>query len=340
MRQVQIPRHGEPEVLQVIEAADPRPGPGEVRIAVRASGINFADILARMGLYQDAPKPPTVVGYEVAGVIDAVGEGVAPERQGERVLALTRFGGHSSSVVVRQGVALPLPEGMSLEEAAALPVTYLTAHHMLYYLGNLHRGERVLVHSAGGGVGIAAIQLARARDAEIYGTASEHKHQRLREMGVAHCIDYTAQDFEEVIMSLTGGKGVHVALDAVGGRSFRKSYRCLAPNGRLFCFGVSSFAPGKHKQVLQAAKEFLQLPLFHPVRLMMHNRGVFGTNIGKLWDEPEVMQGELRDLLDLYGSGVVAPVVDRTFPLEEAAAAHRYIQSRQNFGKVLLTCEG
>ncbi len=337
MKQVQIPRYGDPEVLRVVESPDPRPKAGQVSIAVRAAGINFADIMARMGLYQDAPKPPMVVGYEVSGVIDEVGEGVDAARVGERVLAMTHFGGHSSRAVVDSDAALTLPESMNFEAGAALPVVYLTAYHMLIYLGNLHPGERVLIHSAGGGVGIAAIQLAKWRGAEIFGTASASKHERLTALGVHHCIDYRTEDFEAVIKQKTGGKGVHIALDAVGGTSFRKSFRSLAKTGRLFCFGVSSFAPGKSRRLLSAARALVSMPWFHPVTFMQQNKGVFGVNMGDFWDEPEVSQAEMKELLDLFGQGVIEPPVDRAFPHTEAAAAQRYIQDRKNFGKVVLT---
>jgi len=337
MQQVQIPRYGDPEVLEVIDRPDPTPGPGKVAIAVRAAGINFADIMARMGLYQDAPKPPLVVGYEVSGTIDAVGDGVDPARIGEPVLAMTRFGGYSSRVVVSDDQALPLPEGLGFEQGAALPVVYLTAYHMLIYLGNLHAGERVLIHSAGGGVGIAAIQLALWRGAEIFGTASPGKHERLYDLGVKHCIDYNEDDFEEFIHRETDGKGVHIVLDAVGGDSFRKSYRALARGGRLFCFGISSFAPGKRRNMLRAAKELVSMPIFHPVSFMQQNKGVFGVNMGDFWDETDVILSEMADLLQLYKDGVIDPPLDRAFPHTEAADAHRYIQDRKNFGKVVLT---
>ena len=337
MKQVEISRHGGPEVLRIVEHPDPEPGDGEVRVAVRAAGINFADILARMGLYRDAPRPPMVVGYEVAGVIDAVGPGVDAALVGERVLAMTRFGGHSSSVVVPAGAALPMPEGMPFEEGAAMPVVYLTAYHMLYHLGNLHPGERVLIHSAGGGVGLAAIQLARLRGAEIYGTASPAKHERLRELGVHRCIDYRTEDFEQVIQEATGGRGAHIILDAVGGDSFKKSYRSLAKCGRLFCFGVSSFAGGDRRSLLRTMASLARTPFYSPIRFMLDNRGVFGVNLGQLWDEQELVLGQLAALLALYEAHKIRPTVARAFPLEEAAEAHRYIQARKNFGKVVLS---
>lgn len=337
MRQVEIPKYGEPGVLRLIERPDPECGPGEVRIRVRAAGINFADVLARMGLYQDAPKPPMVMGYEVAGEIDAVGAGVDEHRVGERVLTMIRFGGHSSCVTAPVDHVFTLPAKMSFEKGAALPVVYLTAYHMLIYLGNLHPGERVLIHSAGGGVGLAAIQLARDRRAELFGTASAGKHERLRALGVRHLIDYTREDFEKRVAELTDGRGVHIVLDAIGGRYFGKSYRCLAKNGRLFCFGISALAPAKHRKILHTALEMARTPIFHPVPLMMKNRGVFGVNMGQLWDEPEVMRGEMQELLRLFEKGVVDPVVDRAFAAADAARAHHYIQDRKNFGKVVLT---
>ncbi len=336
MKQVEIPRYGGPEVLEVVERPDPEPGPGELRIAVRATGINFADILARMGLYRDAPKPPMVMGYEVSGVVDAAGSDAPAELVGQRVVAMTRFGGHADCVVVPAESAVRLPDAMGFEEAAAMPVVYLTAYHMLYHLGNLHPGERVLIHSAGGAVGLAAIQLCKRRGAEMFGTASAGKHERLRELGVSHCIDYRAEDFEQVVAERTDGKGVHIVLDAVGGASFKKSYRSLAKGGRLFCFGISSFAGAGKRSFWRTAGSVMAMPLFSPIRFMLDNKGVFGVNLGDLWDEQELVLGELNALLELYAAGDIRPAVDRAFPLEQAADAHRYIQERKNFGKVVL----
>lgn len=336
MRQVWIPRIGSPEVLEVRTGPDPEPGPGEIRIRVAASGVNFADCMARMGLYPDAPKLPAVVGYEVAGTVDRVGAGVTGIAVGASVVATTRFGGYSDVVTIPALQALPVPAGVSLEKAAALPVNYLTAWLMLIWIGNLHPGERVLVHAAAGGVGQAALQICRWRGATVIGTASRSKHERLRAAGVAHCIDYTTQDFEAEVRKLTDGEGVDVALDAVGGRSFMKSYRSLGPLGRLFLFGVSSFAPGTTRSIPSAVKGLLSLPRFKPVSLMNDNRGVFGINVGHLWDRGPLLVKMLTDIVRLTAEGTFDPVVDRTFPFERAGEAHAYIQGRKNFGKVLL----
>lgn len=337
MRQVWIPKIGGPEVLEVREAPDPTPGAGEVRIRVEAAGVNFADIMARMGLYPDAPKLPTVVGYEVAGTIDAVGAGAGERKVGDRVVAFTRFGGYSDVVVVPERQAFAVPDGMSTEAAAAMPVNYATAWLMLVRLGNVQAGDRVLVHAVAGGVGQAAVQICNWRGAEVIGTASASKHPRLKEMGVAHTIDYTREDFEARVRDITSGRGVDIAIDAVGGESFKKSYRSLAPMGRLFMFGASSFAEGRTRSLLAALKGIVNTPVFLPIPMMNTNRGVFGVNLGHLWDEVEMLKKSMGEMLDLVREGHLAPVVDKTFPFDRAGDAHAYIQDRRNFGKVLLT---
>ena len=337
MRQVWITRRGGPEVLQVREAPDPHPKPGEIRIRVAAAGVNFADVLARMGLYPDSPPLPTVVGYEVAGTVDAVDEGVDGFRMGDRVGSTTRFGGYSDVVCVPAAQALRLPETLGFEQAAAIPVNYLTAWLMLVTLGNVRAGDRVLVHAVAGGVGQAALQICRWKGAEVIGTASGSKHARLRELGVAHCIDYRTQDFQAETKRITGGRGVDIALDAVGGDSFRKSYRSLAPLGRLYVFGVSALATGKRRNLLSAARGLLAMPAFRPIPLMNTNRGVQGVNLGHLWREQARLREALEQIVALVADGTFAPVVDRAFPFDRAGEAHAWIQDRRNFGKVLLT---
>jgi NADPH:quinone reductase-like Zn-dependent oxidoreductase len=270
------------------------------------------------------------------GIVEEVGSAVTELAPGDRVVALTRFGGYTDMVCVPATLALPLPAHLSFEQAAALPVNYVTAWIMLVHVGGVRTGDRVLVHAAAGGVGQAAIQLCRWRGAEVIGTASAAKHDRLRAAGVAHTIDYTTQDFEAEVRRLTDGRGVDIVLDAVGGESLRKSYRSLAPLGRLFMFGVSSIAPGERRSWLAAARGLVRTPFFHPVRLMNDNRGVFGVNVGHLWREGPRLRAMLVELLALVKDGTLSPVVDRTFPLDEAPAAHRYLQERRNFGKVLL----
>jgi NADPH:quinone reductase-like Zn-dependent oxidoreductase len=338
MRQIWIPKAGAPEVLEVREARDPLPRRGELRIRVEASGVNFADIMGRMGMYPDLPPMPVVVGYEVAGRVDAVGDEIAGDWVGRDVLAMTRFGGYSDVICVPEVQVQVRPPGMTAEQGAAIPVNYLTAHQLLVVMGGLRAGDSVLVHSAGGGVGIAAIQLARAIGASVIGTASAGKHDYLKSAGVAHCIDYRTEDFEARVRELTNGRGVELAIDAVGGSSFKKSYRSLAPTGRLGMFGLSAAATDKSRRLTSFLKAAASTPwlTFNPMRLMNDNKGVFGVNLGHLWEEVDRVQGWLELLLEQYRAGEIGPVVDRTFRFDEAAQAHHYIQDRKNTGKVLL----
>jgi NADPH:quinone reductase-like Zn-dependent oxidoreductase len=335
MKQVWIPRTGGPDVLEVREAPDPEPGEGQVRIRVAAAGVNFADTAARIGLYPDAPKLPAVFGYEVAGSIDKLGRG-ANAAVGTRVLAFTRFGGQSEAVVVPAQQTVPIPEDLSFEKAAAIPVVYTTAWIMLVWLGNVRRGEKVLVHAAAGGVGTAALQICRVKGAEVIGTASRSKHARLKELGIAHAIDYATEDFELEVERITGGRGVDIVLDAVGGESLAKSYRCLAPLGRLFSFGGSGFAPKGTRNPFHMLKALLAMPSFKPFALMDKNRGVFGVNLGHLWGETETLRAIMDEIMVLVRAKQLDPIVDRAFRFDQAADAHRFIQERKNFGKVLL----
>jgi NADPH:quinone reductase-like Zn-dependent oxidoreductase len=336
MRHVVIPRHGSPDVLEIREVPDPVPGPGEVRIAVAAAGVNFADILGRLGLYPDAPKLPFTPGYEVSGTIDAIGPGHDGIQPGDRVLALTPFGGYATSVVVPATLVFPTPAVLSDAESAALPVNYLTALVALYKFANLEAGETVLIHSAAGGVGIAAVQLARLRGATVFGAASSAKHDALRAIGVDHPIDYRRVNVPDEVRRLTNGRGVDVILDSIGGGSFAESYRLLAPLGRLALYGVSSIAPGTKRSWWRAARTVLSMPKFRPLSLMNRNRGVFGINLAHLWSETDQLRRAMQLLLDEAGRGRIRPVIAKTFPLGAAGEAHRYIQSRSNVGKVVL----
>jgi NADPH:quinone reductase-like Zn-dependent oxidoreductase len=294
--------------------------------------------MGRMGLYPDLPRMPVVPGYEVSGRIDAVGSGVDADWIGRDALALTRFGGYSDVICVPLNQVFPRPRTLSAMEAAALPVNYFTAWQLLVVMGGLKRGESVLIHSAGGGVGIAATQIARHIGATIIGTASAGKHDELRRIGVDHLIDYRTEDFETRARAITGGRGVELILDAVGGESLKKGYRLLAPTGRLGIFGMSSAATGKQRNVLGLVRALASTPWlqFNPVALMNANKGVFGVNLGHMWNEVERIRSWADQILDLAARGVLKPRIARTFPFNEAAAAHHYVQERKNIGKVLL----
>ncbi len=336
MRQAWVTRHGGPEVFAVREQPDAPPAAGEVAIRVRAIGVNFAEVLARIGLYPDAPPPPCVLGYEAAGEVAGAGPGVTAFAPGERVLAIANFGAYGDRLVVPADHVMALPADISYERAAALPVNYLTAWLLLVRMGNLRAGETVLVHAAAGGVGLAALQICRSLGATVIGSASPAKHDRLRAAGVAHCLDSGRAEFAAEVKRLTGGRGADMVLDAIGGRSYRESYRCLGSLGRLMVFGMSSFAPSSRRRLLSVVRGVLTTPRFHPLSLINRNRGVFGLNLGHLWQHAELLLGVLREIVAGVAAGRYDPVIDRTFPLDQAGAAHTHLQERRNFGKVLL----
>jgi NADPH:quinone reductase-like Zn-dependent oxidoreductase len=339
MRSVWITRYGGPEVLEVRTTPDPMPGPGQIRVRVRAAGLNFAEVMARMGLYPDAPKPPCVVGYEVSGDVDVLGPGVAGPPSGAHVIALTHFGGHSELVCVPERSVIPIPEGMGYDAAAALPVNYLTAYHILLRVAALRPGDHVLIHMAAGGVGIAALQLCKTVEGVVtYGTASAAKHDAIRAEGCQNPIDYRSVDWEKEVRHLTAGRGVDVVLDPLGGWDTRKGYRLLRPAGRLVTFGMANLAAGERRSWTSLIRHGLPalLPHFSPMEIMNDNRAVAGVNLGHLWGEEALLATEMSALIELARKGSIKPHIDSIHSFDRAAEAHRRIQERRNVGKVLL----
>ena len=334
-----IPKAGPPEVLRIEDRPDPEPGAGEVRVRVKAAGINFADLMARQGMYPDAPDLPAVVGYEFAGEVESLGDGVDGIEVGQRVLGGARFGSYAELVVTRQENVVPLPDDWSFEEGAALPVNYTTAYAGLVRFGSLRMGERVLIHAAAGGVGIAATQIAKLEGAgEIYGTASPGKHDAIKEFGVDHPIDYTSTDFQKEVRRISGEKApLDIVMDAVGGASFRKGYGLLRAGGRLVMFGASSVTPGEKRDIKAIAKMIATTPVFHPMQLMPASKAVIGLNMLTLWDEFQTLDEYLEPLRKWIEEGKIRPVVAEAFPIERGADAHRFMQERKNTGKVVLT---
>jgi NADPH:quinone reductase-like Zn-dependent oxidoreductase len=332
---------GGPDVLQVQERPDPAVGPGEVRIAVRAAGINFADTMARVGLYPDAPKPPCVLGYEVAGEVESVGEGVDSLKVGDRVMAGTRFGGHAELVSVPAEQALTFPDGWSFEQATAVPVNYATAYAALIAMGGLREGQRVLIHAAAGGVGTAAVQIAKGVGAEVFGTASAAKHEAIEALGVDHPIDYRTQDFEAEIQRLTDGEGLDVVIDATGPSNFRKDYRLLREGGRLIMYGASELSSEGRRSLGRLARglasmPFATAPWWKSLGAMNENKMVGGLNMLSWWDREQSLDRVLEPLAAMLEAGKLEPLVAEAFPFERAGDAHRLIAERRNIGKVVL----
>ncbi|WP_255194159.1 quinone oxidoreductase family protein [Natronobeatus ordinarius] len=321
MDAIEVTAYGNADVLEVTDREVPDPGPGEVRIAVEAAGINYADVMQRRGLYPGGPKPPYVPGMEAAGTIDAVGEGVDRE-PGERVVAIVDRGGYAEYAVANERTLFPIPEGMSVEEAAGFPIQHLTAHSCLFGWGGLEAGERVLIQAAAGGVGTAAVQLADRADAEVFGTASsEAKLDLAANLGCDHPIEYTAEDFAAVIEAETDGEGVDLVLESVGDDVFERSLDSLAHFGRLVTYGVASGIP--------AAVENR--------RLLFENKSVIGFHLGNaMRHDPERVVAAIPDLTAALSSGDLEVIVGETFPLTETVEAHRFLEERKSTGKVVL----
>ncbi len=342
MRALVVRRYGSPEVLEMQQAPDPQPRPGEVLIRVKAIGVNFADLLQRMGLYPDSPKPPFIPGLEIAGVVEKAAEGGAQEhgesfRSGDAVVGLTDFKAYAEWVAIPSIYVYRLPAGMSFNDGAAIPANYLTAYEAIITMGNMQPGQRILIHSAAGGVGTAAVQLARARGLFVFGTAGPAKQEYLRKIGVQHAIDREKSDFTEVVDKYAPG-GVEMVMDPIGGKSWEKSYECLAPTGRLVTYGFSAVAsPDGKADRIRGAKAFMQTPRFNPLDLMKKGAAVIGVNLGQARSRGDHCRSELNEIFRMYAEGKIKPMISKTFPLEQAAAAHQFIQERKNLGKVVLT---
>ena len=334
-RRVAITKAGSPSVLKILEMPMPVPKEGEVCIEVHFAGINFADTLMRLGLYQPRPPFPFTPGYELSGTIHSIGEGVSNFEVGQRVVAAMPTGGQSSHVAVKTSRVIPVPDDMGLDAAAAMPVTYLTAHHMLHYLGHMKKGDTVLIHGGAGGVGTAALQLCQWAGIErVWATASGSKSEIIEKFG-GIAIDRHNEDFVEIVKSATDGRGVDHILDPIGGYNLTRSLSVLAEGGRLYTYGMSAAAPSSKRSLIRAFLAWRKTPKFDPLKLMTRNRGVFGVHMGT-WKDEDAMSEQLYKIMEGIKLGHLKPVIDSVFDAEDVADAHQYIHDAKNIGKVLL----
>ncbi|MDG5758617.1 NADPH:quinone oxidoreductase family protein [Natronococcus sp. A-GB1] len=321
MKAIEVTEYGDSDELEFVDRDVPEPDAGEVRIEIEAAGINFADVMQRRGVYPGGPEAPYVPGMEAAGTVDATGEGVDLD-EGDRVVTMLDRGGYAEYATANAQMLFPIPEGMSFEEAAGFPVQFLTAHSCLFGWGELEEGESVLIQAAAGGVGTAAVQLASNAGAEVFGTASsEEKLEVAADLGCDHPIKYTETDFRETVEAETDGEGVNLVLESVGGDVFERSLDAMAHFGRMVTFGVASGEPASAENR----------------RLLFENKSVRGFHLGQaaMHDPSRIMQA-VPDLTEGFASGDLEVIVGESFPLEEAADAHRYIEDRKSSGKVLL----
>lgn len=336
MKVIVTTRDGDESVMKVEERSDPKPGAGEVLIRVKAAGLNFADILARQGLYPDGPKKPCVMGYEVAGVIEAAGQGVDGDLVGKSVIASTRFGGQAELVTVPANQIFDKPERLSFEQGAAIPANYLTAWALVVVMGGLKEDESILIHNAGGGVGLAALEIAKHIGARTFGTASPGKHSFLKQHGLDYAIDYRNQDWLSVLMDLTNGRGVELIIDPLGGSNWKKSYRALRATGRMGVFGLSEASASGLRGKLRAIKALAAMPRYSPIGLMNRNKGVFGLNLGHMWGEGDKVAVWAQQIFRGVDEGWIQPHVDRSFTFDQIQEAHRHMEGRKNIGKIVL----
>jgi|TARA_B100001741_G_C16547971_1_gene597836 NADPH:quinone reductase-like Zn-dependent oxidoreductase len=333
MKAVIVTKHGDPDKMEIQDVSMPIPGPNEICIKVSKAGINFADILSRMGLYPGAPKPPFTPGMEVSGTIHELGPDVEGFEVGDRVVGSGTNGGYAEYTVSNCKGVFKIPKDVSFEVAASFPAVYLTSYLMIIHPGDLQPGESILIHGAAGGVGLASIELAKIAGAKtIFGTCSPSKHEFIQERGV---LPVDKDNFLAEIMQWTDDKGVDLVLDPIGGEHLMQSYRCLGSGGRVCSFGISDMAPGKKRSHWHRIKSWLSFPKFDPLKMMTSNRGVFGIHLGR-WKNWEHLDKARKDLMGWISEGKISPHVDKVFPSEKVSDAHHYIQDRKNIGKVLL----
>jgi len=336
MKAVVLERHGAPSVLRLHEVAEPVAGPGEVRVRVQTIGLNYAEVLSRKGLYGWAPPLPYVLGMEAYGTIDAVGAGVSAGRAGEAVVVGAQFGADAEAVVVPAHQALPAFESFGPDENAAFAVNYLTAWVSLVEMARVRPTDTVLVQAAAGGVGTAAVQIARALGCSVYATAgSDEKLELLRSLGVARAVNYRREDFEAVIREATGGRGVDVVLESVGGEVFRKSVSLLAPFGRVVCAGFASLA-FRRWNPMSWWRTWRDLPKADIRSLSVGSKGLLSSHVGYLLQRPATLLGAWDALRAFTLEHRIRPVVGATFPLSAIGDAHALMESRQSRGKVVL----
>ena len=340
MKRIRIQQPGGYDVLRIEQGPDPQPGPGQVRVAVEACGVNYADGIIRMGLYASAKQLhgyPITPGFEVAGRIDAIGAGVTAWQVGRRVIGLCLFNGYSSSLCLDAEQVFALPEHLSMAEGASLPTVFLTAWFMVHQQLHPRAGERWLVHSAAGGVGSALVQIGRLAGAQVVGVVgSTHKVEHCTRMGAERVIDKSREDLWTQAQR-AAPDGYHAIFDANGVATLRQSYAHLAPTGRLVIYGFHSMLPHDGRlNWLRLAWDWLRTPRFNPLDMTQSNRSVLAANLSFLQSEAPRLREGMRWLMQRFESRELQPLPVETFPLERAADAQRRIESGQSIGKIAL----
>ena len=324
------------QAFELREMSDPVAGPGQVAIRAEAFGLNYADVMARQGLYEDCPPLPAIIGYEVVGRIVGLGESVSDFAIGQRVAALTRFGGYGQVAVTSAMGVVAIPEDMPVGTAAALATQYGTAYYCAEEMVRLFPGDHVLVQAAAGGVGTALVQLAKRRGCVVYGTAgTDTKLEYLRSLGVDHPINYQKEDFEQAVRKIVGSRGLDVVFDSIGGKSVRKGMALLGSGGRIVCYGAAAMSGNKNVfKMLGVAAGF---GLLSPIPLLQQSQGILGVNMLRIADNrPETLRRVLREVTDLVLDGALSPFTGEEFAEHELPLAHEKLASRSTVGKLVI----
>ncbi|MEL6148567.1 MAG: medium chain dehydrogenase/reductase family protein [Chloroflexota bacterium] len=332
---VLITRHGGPPMLELVEAATPLPRKREVLVRVEAAGVAFADVLMRRGLYPGTPDVPFVPGYDVVGIVEAVGEGVSDLQVGRRIAALIQTGGYSRYIRVEAWRCVPVPDGIEPAQAVAVVLNYVTAHQMLHRVAGVRAGESMLVHGAAGGVGTALVELGRLAFLQVYGTASRGKHDVVRHYG-AIPVDYRREDFVERVLTLTGN-GVDFVFDAIGGNHWIRSYRTLKPGGTLVMFGASAALQNGERNPASLLPGVLKLGLLLFVPDGRRTVGYFVPTA--IAQNRKHYREDLAFLLNMLAEGKIEPLVSTRLPLTEVVKAHELLENSAVPGKIVLMCD-
>jgi NADPH:quinone reductase-like Zn-dependent oxidoreductase len=340
MRRIVIDSPGGYQRLRIEEAPDPVPGPGEVLVDVHAIGINYADCVVRMGLYASAKELvgyPITPGFEVSGTVGQLGPGTDGPEVGTRVMGVTLFGGYATKICLPVSQVFPVTEGLTNEQAAGFPTVFLTAWYALYELAHPHEGERVLVHSAGGGVGGALVQLARRLGCRVIGVVgAETKKETARTLGAEDVFLRSDRLWDE--LSTAVPEGFDVVLDANGGPSLRDGYRHLAPGGKLVVYGFHTMLPkGRGRPSWpKLIVDYLRTPRFNPLQLTRDNRSVLAFNLSFMSEKADLLSGGLRRMLNWLEAGEIRPLPVTEYPFDQVARAHRDLESGTTVGKLVL----
>lgn len=337
MKAAYLVKYGSSEkAFEIREIEKPEPGPDQVLIKVEAFGLNFADVMARLGLYKGAPPLPALLGYDVVGRIEKCGTDVESLKENDRVTALTHFGGYAQYAVTNSDAAQKIPENMPAGVAVSLATQYCTAYFLSDQMANLQENDNVLIHAAAGGVGTALTQMALHKKCIVFGTCSSgDKVAYLQNNGVHHPINYKENDFETSIRSLVGEKGLDVVFDPVGGKSVKKGYRLLGAGGRLMSYGVSSM--NQTKSIFGKLRVLAQFGIYHPVQFLSQSKGMIGVNMLKIAEEhPAKIGAAMRAVVQMTGQGILKPHVGGDYPISQLAEAHRFLESRKSMGKVVV----